>query len=299
LRYPPPTLVSSKTAKGSGASRWLVTVLILGLSGWTAFTVYEKLVAAREPAIAAEPKDNPKLEAFVGEALKLYEKGDLEAAEQQLHKASGIADKDERVHEGLANIAVARAEHTWWELTFGKHDKDARVKLLRRLNGEVESARETVAGSLKSVSDEARSGRLRLAERRLNSMLVVALALHGDVDHANGALTARLAAHPQKKLLSQFVAMVGKPRPETEEPDAGAEDAAVPDSKKPALAGSDPPRHRPDETHYEFNDEPTTGGLPKTKGELEIPAGKEKVVVPAPAPEPAPEPAPAPAPDLE
>jgi len=280
--------VSSKSAKGSGGTRWLVTLLILGLSGWTAFTVYERLVAARQPVIAAEPKSDPKLEAFLAESRTLFEKGDLAAAEQQLHKASGVADKDERVLEGLAMIRVGHAEHTWWELTFGKHDKDARVKLLLRLDSEVDRAREAVAKSLGSVSDEARKGRLRLAERRLNSMLVVALALHGDLDHANGALSARLATHPQKKLLEQFVVMVGKPRPETELADAGADDAAVPDEKKPALAPRDPRPSGGTGDKYEFHNEPTTKGLPKTAGELEISGGTEKVETPAPAPAPAP-----------
>jgi len=54
----------SEASKGSGAWRWLVLVVAMGLAGWAAFTLYERMggKALLQPPAAA-PKDE-RLEAF-------------------------------------------------------------------------------------------------------------------------------------------------------------------------------------------------------------------------------------------
>jgi hypothetical protein len=270
-------------------------VLILGLSGWTAFTIYERLTRSRD-TVAATPEVDSRVEAFVTQGRQHLAKGELKAAEQAYTKASGVAEGDPRVLEGLAMVQLARAEQTWWALAFGKHDSERRVALLRELDTQIDKARETVASSRKRVSDPDLKARLDESELRLNAMLVVALALHGDEERARGALAARLAEHPQKQLLADFVAMVGQPRPETERPDAGGEADAGPGPLAQTRSPDPAPKGPQTDPHYEFEQEPKHG-MPKTPGELEITVGKEKVETKVLNPDPAPAPVPAPAPD--
>ena len=267
----------STEGSGGDATRLLVVVLIVGLAAWTGFTLYERFAGVRAAA-TPEPKKDERLEAFVADGRAAYERGDHEGAEEKLHKASGLDGQDLRVLEGFAAVDAARAEATWWDLTFGRYDQTERLKLLKKLDADVSRARRTVAAAMEKTEDESLRSRLRLSERRLNAMLVVALALHGDEAQAKGALGARLADHPQRKLLSQFVSMVGKPRPETA--DDPQVDGGVNDQKKPTLAPSDPqsPKiSRRRAGHFEFEDEPTTHGLPKQPGELEVTVGKERI----------------------
>jgi len=242
-----------------------------------AFTLYQQHQAPKVTAEAPVPPKDDRLETFIDQGRQLLAKGELGAAKEQFQKASGVNEADPRVQEGLAMVAVLDAEQTWWEWTFGKHEPSHRDKLLRQLTGEVDRARTIVSATITKTDDPQLRARLDVAERRLNAMLVVALALHGDLDDAKGTLSARLAEHPQAALLDAFIATAGEaqePEPTEDEPDAGAGDKQAPiaAAKKPPTAGGKPPGK-----HYEFPDEPKTHGLPPTPGELQIPVGKEKV----------------------
>lgn len=245
-----------------------MAALILALSGWTAFTLLERLQRGKDQETAtAQPEPDRRVEGFIVQARKHLDSGELDDAQEHFQKASGLADNDVRVLEGLALVEVMRAERTWWELMFGKHDHERRTKLLKKLDGEVERARAAVERSLEKSKDPGIHSRLDLAADRLNAMQVVALGLHGDVDRARTALK-QLSGHPQKKLIREFVETVGQSRPQEEE-DAGAEIKA-PVAKAP---GAKP---APGTPHYELDHEPKH--LPKTPDELEIPQ-------PAPDPE--------------
>jgi hypothetical protein len=277
----------AKTSQQSGVTGWLAILVILGLSGWTAFTLYRQYTMPKVTAEAPIPVKNARLETFIDQGRQLLDKGDLHAAEEQFQKASGLSESDPRVQEGLAMVALLDAEQTWWQWTFGKHAQDRRDKLLRQLGGQIDRARALVSATMAKTEDEALRGRLKLAEDRLNSMLVVALALHGDLDEAKGALSTRLADHPQATLLGDFISTIdsaSQPEPTEDEADAGAASAAPIAAAKPPHGGSGP---EPKGKHYEFHDEPKTHGLPPTPGELQIPVGKERVetvVLPTPTP---------------
>ncbi len=242
-----------------------------------AFTLYRQQQAPKVTAEAPTPPRDERLEAFIDQGRQLLAKGELGAAKEQFQKASGVNETDPRVQEGLTMVAVLDAEQTWWEWTFGKHEPAQRDKLLRRLNRQVDRARTILDATLTKTDDPELRARLHVAERRLNSMVVVALALHGDLDEAKGALSARLAEHPQAALLDAFIAaqgQAGEPEPTEDEPDASADD-----KQEPIAAANGPPKTGSDPSgkHYEFHDEPKTHGLPPTPGELQIPVGKEKV----------------------
>jgi hypothetical protein len=212
------------------------------------------------------PAVDPRLGEYVTRGREHLTAGRLDEAQESYQKASGLAERDARVVEGLAEVALLRAEHTWWELTLGKYDQDQRVRLLRKLDTQVDDARKVVAASLEKADDEDVRQRLHVGEQRLNAMLVVALGLHGDIERAKAAMSARLGKHPQSKLIAEFVAAVGKPRPETEEEaDAGTEAPSLAAASKPA-ASAPPKAGSP---HYEFEHEPTAP--PKSPGELELP----------------------------
>ena len=284
----------SSKRSGASAASWLFVVAFLALTGWTAFTVYERLAGAKQPTPTAAPDVNPRLEAFVTEGREQLTGGALDAAEEQFQKASGIADNDPRVVEGLAQVAAARAEGTWWRWVLGRYDPQERNELVRELERAVARARRALATAAGKGTHPGVQARLTQTGRRLDAMLVVALALNGDTEGANAALAARLAADPRRKLLRDFLAHLAAPPPpegppNDDQPDAGAEPTPTvePSASRPTRPASGAASSDEDDSKYEFRGEPKTHGLPSTPGELQITVGKEKVktvVVPSASP---------------
>jgi hypothetical protein len=253
---------------GSAAGRWLVLVLTMGAAGWAAYTLYERtvVVAAPVPEVTV-PTDG--VAKFIEEAQGHLLKGDLEDARAEFLKASGVDDGDERVLEGLALVAVMRAEASWWQAELGGNRKVA----VGRLDREVDDARQAIATAARASTGEALRTRLKLYERRLNTFVVVSFVRTGDRERAEGALHARLEDHPQKKLLEAYVAA-------TDENAAGEGGASG--DKSGSLADEEviPPHPRTSggtnqEEHFEFDSEPHSASphsaKPTTAGELQLP----------------------------
>ena len=84
----------------------MAILVILGLSGWMAFTLYQQHQAPKVTAEPPVPPRDERLESFVDQGRALLAKGELAAAKEQFQKASGVNEADLRVQEGLAMVAV-------------------------------------------------------------------------------------------------------------------------------------------------------------------------------------------------
>ena len=269
----------SEASAGSGAWRWLILVVAMGLAGWSAFTLYERMGGSALFGAPTAPKDE-RLEGFVAAGQKALEVGDLEVASEQLIKASGLNEADPRVQEGLVLVEVVRAERIWWDLALGDHEPKAFSALVDKLDAQVDRAREAIAEARRKAIDPMLAVHLLHYEHTLNTMVVVALTRAGQADRAKGALAARLASHPQRQLFEAFVGRVSEPAdaPPADagveaEGDAGAAPAVSASASAPASAspGSSPmwPGQRRD---YEFEHEPPPTKGVTVPGELELPA---------------------------
>lgn len=239
---------------------------MLGASGWASFTLWERTTQA---SVSATPEADPRLEQLVADGYAHLAADELDVAKEKLNKAVGANASEPRAQEGLVLVAVRRAERRYWEVSLdGAEDK--RAQRLEELDHAVHEAREVIANVRRAITDPSTLARIGMAERRLNTMLVVAFASLGAPERAQGALSARLSTHPQRKLLEDFVGVAPKaPAPATS---ASASASAAVSASAPAPTYRPPTgQHHGYEPHYEFDNEPQMHDKPKTPGELEIP----------------------------
>ncbi len=263
----------SEGTAGSAVGRLVALVVAMGAAGWASFTLYERARTVT-PDVAAAPVPEDEIAPYVDSAQAHLVEGRLDEADVQLTKASGLDDKDERVLEGLALVEVLRAERVWWqsELRHDSRTKADRKDAVERLDHDVDMARQAIAIALRHARSADVKTRLRLYERRLNTLVVVAFARAGMKQRAEGALDARLGDHPQRELIEAYVAGedAGDAAAEDDEKkDEGGvleEEDAVP--PRPTQPAGGPGTHK--EEHFEFDSEPHQP--PKTAGELELPA---------------------------
>jgi len=253
--------------------RWLVLLVMMAALGWGAYTAGER--GLLKSSTTADAATVSRLDAFLSEGYGKLLAGDLEAASEQFHKASGLSEDDPTVQEALVLVDVLRAQAIYWKLAQGED----LAQLATDLDVAVDRARQSIAAARRKVSDPQLKTRLTLHERRLNTFVVIGFARAGNTERAKGALEARLVDHPQRKLLQ---ALVGSASPDLEEPQpsasasASASAASSPAAPSPPTAGF---AERDD--HYEFDHEPPAP--PKSAGELQLPGN-----APSPTPPPAP-----------
>ncbi len=98
----------------SGAARWMVGLVVIGMMVLAFATVGRRMLVATAPAKTAEP------DARVGTLLAGGEKsladGDLESAKEQFDKASVLGERDPRAVADLARLAAAKADVDWLRL---------------------------------------------------------------------------------------------------------------------------------------------------------------------------------------
>ena len=246
---------------------------MLGVSGWASFTLYERTTQA---AVGDPAPVNPRVEQLVAEGFKHLAADELEIAAEKLNQAVGAVAGDPRANEGLVLVFVRRAERVYWELAL---TREPNPQLIEKLDDAVHKARETIANVRRSVTDQPTLDRIGMQERHLNTLLVVAFVRAGANERARGALAARLATHPQHKLLESFVGASPLPAASGSASAAPSAAASAPTATPP---GMQPPVVRPPgvppsypgssyEPHYEFDNEPAMKDKPKTEGELLLP----------------------------
>ncbi len=263
--------VLSGNKKDSGVARGAVFLVMMMLVGWTGFTVYERIVpGVRSSATTAVSKDSQRLDELIARAESKLKEADYEGAREQLTKASGLAEEDPRVIEGLAAVALLSAEMQWWRFALSNAAANAKQRgvALTSLQAAATKALDRAAKAEAKLGKTAAALRLALGRQRLDAMLVYALAHSGEMERAKAVLAARKPTHPEAALLSKLVQ-----RPA---PSAAPTDSAKPAASKAkpvAAAGARKPGGGPAAwaaKEYEFDDEPVLKG-PTTPGELQLP----------------------------
>lgn len=98
-------------------SRWIVGVVAIGMVGLIGATVGRRyLVGATVPSAApTSPSDN-RVQGFLTRGNQLADEGDYEGAQEELVKASALAEKDVHVLAALARLETLRADVFWLRL---------------------------------------------------------------------------------------------------------------------------------------------------------------------------------------
>jgi predicted Zn finger-like uncharacterized protein len=111
----PPSLEEPYSMRrGRRVGGWIVALVLLlavGVLGWAVARPY---VVARAASTAVQL--DPRAESFLAEGEKAVTDGDLDQAQEDLSKASALAETDPRVRLDEARIATAQADVPWLKL---------------------------------------------------------------------------------------------------------------------------------------------------------------------------------------
>lgn len=99
-------------------SRWIVGVVAIGMFGLIGATVGRRyLVGATVPSAAqTAPPSDTRVKDFLTRGTQLADEGDYEGAQEELVKASALAEKDVHVLAALARLETLRADVFWLKL---------------------------------------------------------------------------------------------------------------------------------------------------------------------------------------
>jgi predicted Zn finger-like uncharacterized protein len=99
-------------------SRWIVGVVAIGMVGVIGATVGRRYLAGATVPSAAPPPttSDTRVKDFLARGNQLAEEGDYEAAQEELVKASALAEKDSHVLAALARLETLRADMFWLKL---------------------------------------------------------------------------------------------------------------------------------------------------------------------------------------
>jgi predicted Zn finger-like uncharacterized protein len=98
-------------------SRWIVGVVAIGLLGVVGATVGRRYLAgAQVPSAAPVATSDTRVKDFLRRGNQLADEGDYEAAQDELVKASALAEKDPQVLAALARLETLRADVFWLKL---------------------------------------------------------------------------------------------------------------------------------------------------------------------------------------
>lgn len=98
-------------------SRWIVGVVAIGMVGVIGATAGRRYLAGATVASPAPvPSSNTRVKDLLLRGNQLADEGDYEAAQEELVKASALAEKDPRVLAALARLETLRADVFWLKL---------------------------------------------------------------------------------------------------------------------------------------------------------------------------------------
>ncbi len=98
-------------------SRWIVGVVALGMAGLIGATVGRRYLAgATVPSATPAPLSDNRVKDFLSRGNQMADEGDYEGAQEELVKASALAEKDVHVLAALARLETLRADVFWLKL---------------------------------------------------------------------------------------------------------------------------------------------------------------------------------------
>ncbi len=98
-------------------SRWIVGVVAIGMVGLIGATVGRRyLVGATVPSATPAPVSDNRVKDFLTHGNQMADEGDYEGAQEELVKASALAEKDVHVLAALARLETLRADVFWLRL---------------------------------------------------------------------------------------------------------------------------------------------------------------------------------------
>jgi predicted Zn finger-like uncharacterized protein len=151
-------------------SRWIVGVVAIGMVGLIGATVGRRYLAgATVPSAASAPVSDNRVKDFLQRGTQLADEGDYEGAQEELVKASALAEKDVHVLAALARLETLRADVFWLKLRLLDPSSTELVAATHReLGRRVGKARQAADRAFAVAPDDATVIRARVDSMRLS-----------------------------------------------------------------------------------------------------------------------------------
>jgi tetratricopeptide (TPR) repeat protein len=199
----PPSLEEPYSVRrGRRVGGWIVALVLLLAAGVLGWAVAKPYLTARAASAAAQL--DPRAEGFIAGGEKAMGDGDLEQAQEDLDKASALAENDPRVRLDEARIATAQADVPWLKL---KLLPPTAVDELRTTKSQVDDrvarAGRLADAALSGAPDSPAAARVKID----------ALRLAGQQDAARG-LVAKVIAQASQPETAYVLAALDLAEPE-------------------------------------------------------------------------------------
>ncbi|RYZ07092.1 MAG: tetratricopeptide repeat protein [Myxococcales bacterium] len=151
-------------------SRWIVGVVAIGMAGLIAATVGRRYLAgATVPPVPSAALSDNRVRDFLARGQQLADDGDYEAAQEELVRASALAEKDPRVLGALARLETLRADVFWLKLRLLDPSSTELVAATHReLGRRVGKARQAADRAFAAAPDDPVVIRARVDSMRLS-----------------------------------------------------------------------------------------------------------------------------------
>jgi predicted Zn finger-like uncharacterized protein len=151
-------------------SRWIVGVVAIGMAGLIGATVGRRyLVGATVPSATPAPHSDNRVKDLLSRGNQLADEGDYEGAQEELVRASALAEKDVRVLAALARLETLRADVFWLKLRLLDPDSTELVAATHReLGRRVGKARQAADRAFAAAPEEPIVIRARVDSMRLS-----------------------------------------------------------------------------------------------------------------------------------
>jgi tetratricopeptide (TPR) repeat protein len=151
-------------------SRWIVGVVAIGMLGVIGATVGRRYLAgATVPSSAPAPSSDTRVKDFLRRGNQLADESDYEGAQEELVKASALAEKDPAVLAALARLETLRADVFWLKLRLLDPASTELVSATHReLGRRVGKARQAVDRAFAAAPEDPTVIRARIDAMRLS-----------------------------------------------------------------------------------------------------------------------------------
>jgi predicted Zn finger-like uncharacterized protein len=151
-------------------SRWIVGVVAIGMVGLIGATVGRRYLAgATIPSAASAPITDDRVKDFLQRGTQLADEGDYEGAQEELVKASALAERDLHVLGALARLETLRADVFWLKLRLLDPSSTELVAATHReLGRRVGKARQAADRAFAVAPDDPTVIRARVDSMRLS-----------------------------------------------------------------------------------------------------------------------------------
>jgi tetratricopeptide (TPR) repeat protein len=190
--------------RGRRVGGWIVALVLLGAAGVLGWAVAKPYLNARAAGAAAATQLDPRAEQFIAGGEKAIGEGNLEEAQEDLDKASALAEGDPRVRLDEARVSTAQADVPWLKLKLLAPTAADEIRMAKaQLDERVAKAGRLADGALTSAPDSPAAARVKLD----------ALRLAGDQGGAR-ALVAKVIAQASQPETAYVLAALDLAEPE-------------------------------------------------------------------------------------